>query len=53
MKQITSDDIFNFGMRKITPYKIKDYRNYKEKSKANQNGTVDGKDMQEKFIELS
>lgn len=53
MSQITCNDVFNFGIRKITPIKIRDYQNYKEKSKTNQNNTVDGKDMQEKFMELT
>lgn len=53
MKQISCNDIFDVGLRKITPYKIRDYRKYKENKQTNQNSTIDGNDIQDKFFKLT
>ena len=45
--------MFNVGIRKITPYKIRDYQRYKEKMNTNQRITVNGKDMEERYAELN
>jgi hypothetical protein len=41
------------GIRKITPYKIRDYQRYKYKMSTNQRITANGKDMEERYAELN